>query len=221
MRNTYVIKGDFSVKNKDSVSKKLDNFFYHYKVHVIFGTIGLIVVSSIIYSIITNKIEEKRLANEPIALEILIFGDYKIGNQEADLEKNLEIAFPDWEKIRFKIEYVPTETDSFEDIAEMQRGVAVLHTERPDVYIYDRHEFEKFFDAATYVQLDDYFTDEAILVKAQGRHDSEEHVYGIDITDSKLFSNLEINTVDKIAVISDTSERQENAIEFIKKALEE
>lgn len=209
------------MEEKDTLFSKIDNFFYHYKLHMFLGTVGLIIIIWMAYSIIGNMIEEKRIENQPTSLNVLMFGDYKIGNQYPLLEENLKAAFPEWEPVRINIEYVPTDSESFEDIAAMQRSVAILYSENPDIYVFDQNEYDKFLEAGTYERLDDYFPDQAEAIWVQKENDTEEHVYGIDITDSKLFANLEINSIEKIAVINDQSERIETAIEFLQRALEE
>lgn len=208
------------MENKNSLFKKIDNFFYHYKVHVLVGALILIFIATFAYSIISNMLEERKIAKEPTALQVLMFGDYKIGNQLPLLEANLRDAFPDWDKVNIIIEYVPSDTNSYEDISAMQRGTLTLYSEKPDIYIFDRHEYDKFIEPGSFIKLDAHFTDNESLIKAKKENDTEAHAYAIDITDSNLFSNLEINSIEKIALISQTSERQANALEFIESALE-
>lgn len=208
-------------KTKDSFQKKLDNFFYHYKYHVIFGFILLIFIGSILYTTTNNQIENQQEKNLPRAdIEILLFGDYKVGIEKEILEKKLHNTFHEWKTIDLQIEYAPFDTTSYEDLGAMQRSMAVLHTEKPDVYIFDRHQFDKYIEDGTFVQLDEYFDDEKNFLKYQKQGDDHPYVYGIDISNSQLFNDIEIIDKDKIAVISNKTEELDNALHFIEQALQ-
>lgn len=200
--------------------KRMDNFFYHYKLHTIIGFILLIFIGSVIYTTTNNQIENYQAKDLPPAdIEILLFGDYKVGIEQAILENNLQATFPEWETINLSIEYAPSDTASHEDIAAMQRSLAVLHTETPDIYIFDRSQFDKFIEDGTFTRLDDYFSDEKRFVTYQKQVDEQPYVYGIDITDSPIFSEIEISEKDKIAIISNKTLVLDNALHFIKQAI--
>lgn len=207
-------------EQKNRRKAAIENFLFHYKIHLIFGICFLLIVGGMTYSIIGNQLEKRKLAHLPPAtIEILLFGDYKFGSDLQALENNIEETFSAWETIDLKVEYAPHDSGSYEDIAAMQRSLAVLHTEKPDVYIFDEHQFDKFINDGTFVQLDEHFSNEANHITYKREDDDQTHVYGIDITDSHLFEELETEDITKIAVISSKTEKLEKAIEFIQKAV--
>lgn len=206
--------------NKNRKKAAIDNFLYHYKIHLIFGICFLLIIGGMTYSIIGNQLEKRKLAQLPAAtIDILLFGDYKFGSDLPSLENKVKKTFPAWQTIDLKVEYAPHDSGSYEDIAAMQRSIAVLHTEKPDIYIFDKNQFDKFINDGSFVQLEAHFSNEAKQITYKMEDDEQVHVYGIDITDSHLFEELETEDITKIAVISSKTEKLDKAIEFIQKAM--
>src|SRR5699024_3090156 len=134
--------------------------------------------------------------------------------------------FPEWERIELQLLYVPTEFNSEMDMATAQKNQVTLATEKPDIYIFDQHHFDTFVKDETFVQLDELARDgmqgdERFLKK---EIDGQEHIYGVDITDSQQFSGMAIESYEKIAVIRLNAYQEENAFEWlgaVLKALED
>lgn len=210
-------------KTKESLRKTLDNFFYHYKFHVIFGLFLLIVVGSIVHTIIEGQIERVREANRPPAdLEMLILGDYRLEDDLSSLEEKIKQQFPDWETVDIEMEYSPSEPRSPEDIAAMQKSIVILQTSEPDIYLFDRHQFHKLIESGPFLKLDSLMNnsqndsqDESRFQYYQQEEDEEPHIYGLNVADHDLFASLGIENKDLIAAVRVDTNNKENALRFL------
>lgn len=205
-----------------SFSKKIKDFMYVYKTHLWLGLLVAFVIGVIGTAMITgvkNRVEEAKLPTPDI--EILLFGDfYEKTNIEA-IENTLEIYFPEWERVKTKLVYVPDSNDMRPSHHEQEKSSVMLATESPDVYIFDQAHYDKFIqDDAPFVPLDDIATDEnEHWLSYQQNDQAKEHVYGADVSDSKLFKDTEIERHTKIAVIRQDAKNVENAKAFLLEAL--
>lgn len=205
--------------------EKVSDFLYHYRLHLIGGSIVLIILGTLGYSIITAQIERIRDTKlDPPALEIMFYGDYYFDADLEPIENRILEMFPDWNRIKTELVYAPVEMNTEMDIAALQRSAVMLATERPDIYIFDEHHLEQIIEDAPLYPLDDFgdMTElEDKLVMNQQENDDSERVYGVDLTNSKLFSDTDIAIDTKIAVIREDSENIDNAIDFLLKAVEQ
>jgi len=203
--------------------KKISDFFYVYKLHVFGGTIAAVIIGLFAYTLIGSQIEKyKESKLPPPAIEVLFFGEYMEGTDLSPIEENIYDMFPDWERIKLDLVYSPVEMSSELDFAAKQKSTVILATERPDIYIFDKHHLEGFLEDAPLITLDPFENEpdtEDKWVLFQTDEDEEEHIYGIDLTDSDLFAGSDIADEEKIAVIREESENKENSIAFLLKAV--
>lgn len=196
----------------------LQNFFYHYKYHVIIGLMLIILAASFIYTIIDNQIEKAREANQPSAdLDIMIFGSYET-EDFSSLENKIKQRFPKWERVNVEFVYAPHAPESQLDIAAMQKSQAIIHVSKPDIYIFDPHHFYKFVESGPFLKLDpdqNEWVSERLQFY-QKEDDEQGHAYGLDITGYELFDGYEIEGEEKIAVIRTDAENKENALRFLR-----
>lgn len=208
---------------EESFKNKLNNFFYHYKLHLIGGIILTIIGGFLIYSIIDAQIENYRESKlPPPEIEMMLFGDFFEQTDLTPMEEKIYNMFPDWERVKIELVYSPIDFETEYDIAAKQKSMALLAIEKPDMYIFDMHSFEMFIEDAVFAQLDAFESKEGTEDKwllYQLEDDDKEHIYGIDLTDSDLFSGLEIEQDKKIAVILENSENFDNAMELLLKVV--
>lgn len=209
-------------------AQKMDHFWRYYKFH----TIGAIAaVALIIYGIISfidYREEQERLANlPPVDLNISFMGNYMLREdapKEEPLEKALLTAFPDWKRFVATVTFVPA--DQQNQYAYMQKAMLVLATENPDVYIMDRNIFQWVGVQGMLLNLDNDASGElkpllkdGLTLKLKTDEDTEEHVYGIDLTDTAIVDDLPLYKEDMIIGIRVDSKNPDKAKEFIKKYL--
>lgn len=201
--------------------EKVGDFFFHYKTHLFASIIIAAIVGSLGYTVIHGQIEKRKEANRPPAdLEVMLFGDY-MEEDLSPLEDHMLDLFPEWERIELQLLYVPTEFNSEMDMASAQKNQVTLATEKPDIYIFDQHHFDTFVKDGAFVQLDELaregMQDEDRFLKK--RIDDQEHIYGVDISDSSQFSGMAIESDEKIAVIRLNAHQEENALEWLEAVL--
>lgn len=210
-------------------AQKMDHFWRYYRFH----TLGAIAaVALIIYGIISfvdYREEQARLASlPPIDLNVSLMGNYMLEEgtpKEEPIEKALLAAFPEWKRFASTLTFVPPDEQS--QYAYMQKAVLILATEHPDVYIMDRNIFKWIgvqgvltnMDEAVEGELKPLIKDE-LLLKLKTDEDTTEHVYGIDLTKSKLADDLPLYKTDMIIGIRGNAKNPEKAVAFIKKYLE-
>ncbi|RCW45556.1 J domain-containing protein [Paenibacillus prosopidis] len=209
-------------------AQKMDHFWRYYKFH----TIGAIAaVALIIYGIISfidYREEQERLANlPPVDLNVSFMGNYMLREdapKEEPLEKALLAAFPEWKRFVTMVTFVPA--DEQNQYAYMQKAVLILATEHPDVYIMDRNIFKWVGAQGMLINLDNDVSGElkpllkdGLAMKLKTDEDTEEHVYGIDLSDTAIVDELPLYKESMIIGIRADSKNQDKAKAFIKKYL--
>jgi len=213
-------------------AEKTDHFFRYYKFHVLGGIalVGLLIY--IVISIFNHQAEKERLASlPPVDLEVMFLGSYM--NQDAGqdlkpLEDAILAQFPDWKRVTVTLNYVPPlDSNNPQDAVMLQKALLVLTTERPDVYIMDQNAFNwvgnqgmvRPLEPEVEGELKDMLTPE-MLLKGKNEEDGSEHVYAIDIMNSKLSEELPLLKKEMFAGIRGDTKRNDNALQFIKHYLE-
>ncbi|WP_416151725.1 hypothetical protein ACM26V_12430 [Salipaludibacillus sp. HK11] len=215
-----------SPESKERIREKIDHFVEHYKYHTLGILFLAFVFGSIIFHFIDHRIEQTREPDiVPPDLEILLFGDY-YAEDITVLEDSLKKTFPEWEKIEVNLEYSPTETTSEMDIASVQKRPLTLMIEEPDIYITDQIHFDLLLDLSAHLPIDilDDFEEQIdahSLKFNQLEGEETEELYGINLIKSKIFNEVEIVGGEKIVSIRADTDNYENALTFIKKAIEE
>lgn len=213
-------------------AEKTDHFFRYYKFHVLGGIalVGLLIY--IVISIFNHQAEKERLASlPPVDLEVMFLGSYM--NQDAGqdlkpLEDAILAQFPEWKRVTVTLNYVPPlDSNNPQDAVMLQKALLVLTTERPDVYIMDQNAFNwvgnqgmvRPLEPEVEGELKDMLTPE-MLLKGKNEEDASEHVYAIDIMNSKLSEELPLLKKEMFAGIRGDTKRNDNALQFIKHYLE-
>lgn len=209
---------------KDPFRKRVGEFFYHYKNHVIFGIIGAIILGTFGYSIINGQIEKAREANKPPAnLNIMVFGDYP-DEELTVLEDRILERFTSWDDVDIKLVYSPIETNSEFDIGAIQKSRIELATSQPDLYIFDLHHLDLFMEEGVFFSLDEFRNEphtEDRWHQYKLKDDEEMHIYGLDISDLDLFTGSAIESFEKVAVMRLDAKNEDNTLEFLHTILQE
>jgi hypothetical protein len=209
-------------------AQKMDHFWRYYKFH----TLGAIAaVALIIYGVISfmnYREEQERLANlPPVDLNVSFMGNYMLKDDAPKvepIENALLTAFPEWKRFVSTLTFVPTDEQS--QMAYMQKAVLILATEHPDVYIMDRNIFEWIGKQGVLMNLDNDVNGElkpllkdGLTLKTRTDEDTEDHVYGIDLSNSALVNQLPLYKENMIIGIRLDSKNPDKARAFIKKFL--
>src|SRR5699024_2407784 len=133
-------------------------YFYHYTIHTIIGIVALFLVISISMTIFQGQKEKAAERNRPPAdVENLLYGDFKVAEEKDLLDKNLNSIFTDCD-IHVEAEYVQSTNTSADEIAAQQKGVLTMATVKPDLYIFDQHQFDIYVESDAFLQFTPTFT---------------------------------------------------------------
>lgn len=213
-------------------AEKVDHFFRYYKFHVLGGIALVALLIYIGVSISNHQAEKERLASlPPVDLEVMFLGSYM--NQDAGedlkpIEDAILAQFPEWKRVTVTLNYVPPlDSNNPQDAAMLQKALLVLTTEPSDLYIMDQNAFDwvghqgivRPLEPEVEGEWKDLLTPE-MLLKGKNEEDGSEHVYAVDIKNSKLSEELPLIEAEMFAGIQGETERNANALLFIKKYLE-
>lgn len=215
-------------------AERIDDFFRLYKTYVIIGLVAVIALVFGLNAYLDHREEQKRLAAlPPIDLSILMVGGFMADESNggtAALEQAMTAQFPDFKRLALEMVYLPPQGESgmgSADMAYQQKALAVIATTSPDIYITDKSSFQWLGGGGAFLNLDEeaagvlkpLLTD-GTAVKAKSDEDAAEHVYGIDVTDSLLVSELPLTKQEMIISLRADTPNKEKAIRMIQGYLE-
>lgn len=217
-------------------AQKVDHFFSYYKFHVLGAIIIVLIAIFGIKGYIDHRHEQEELAKlPPAALNISLFGSYYSQSQTdptndtKPIEEKVASLFPEWKRITVHLTYVPAQMQSEQDMALLQKSMLDLITYKSDLYIMDKANFMKLAQQQGLVALDDTAPaklgaeyDPAKAVKAMSGEEGQqqEHIYGIDLSDSPMMKSLPVvGSKEFIVGIRADAKNPDNAYHFIEKAL--
>ncbi|WP_410769336.1 molecular chaperone DnaJ [Fontibacillus sp. BL9] len=214
-------------------AEKVDDFFRLHKTKVIIGIIAVIALVVGITAFINHREEQKRLAAlPPIDLSIMFVGNYMTDqNQGGDegLEKAMTAQFPEWKRLKVILTYLPSQGEGggTADLAYQQKAMAMVATEKPDVYILDENSFDWLGGGGVLEKLDTEangvlkpLLGENSIKVGRTEEETEDHVYGIRVTDSPLAKQLPLAMQDMIITVRIGSDNKDKAIHLIERYLE-
>ncbi|WP_253925372.1 hypothetical protein [Halobacillus sp. A5] len=201
---------------------RINELFNYYKYHTLLIAFSVFVFGSILYSFINHQIEQTNSANEPAPdLEILFFGEYHT-EETSRFEEQIEQQVPNVDNVEVNVEYSPAETDSEMDISSAQMRPVALMKNEPDIYITDKTHFDLMTEMDAFYPIDseEEFLQEVSNDSLQRNTADDEEIYGIDVSDSSVFHDSPFGGAEKIVSIRENPKNVDNAIEWIKRAVE-
>lgn len=215
-------------------AEKSNDFFRIHKTKIIIGIISVIVVVFGITAIMNNLEEKRRIAAlPPLDLSVMFLGTFMSDDSkggDSALEDAFTATMPDWQRTEVELVYLPSQEGDVigsQDIAFQQKAMALLSTERPDVYIVDESALDWLINSGLFMNLDEDASGELkpllhedSIVTGRSEEDTEDHIYGIRVKDSELAKQLPLYLPDMIVTIRFDSENKDKAVELIKRYLE-
>lgn len=197
--------------------KKMSNIFHYYKFHILISILVLLFVGYTVKGCVTRVDPD---------LNIAFVGNYYYTDTSPLKEKILN----EWLDINEILidGAILSENGNPELNYAMQMKAAVLFGAGDiDVFILDKPNFEKYAKQGAFTSLDelteelniDLEKNKDYILKAEvkeGEEESEEHLYGIDVSGSRIFSDNIIIGDEKIAAIYIRTKRYDLSVEFLK-----
>lgn len=203
---------------KSEKREKWDHFWSYYKLHVAGGLAVILLIVFAVNTYLDKRAERLYLESlPPAAVEVLLFGNF-YSEQEALSDEAIIAEFPGWERISIKVAYVPTEVTSEYDIALQQKGMITLISEKPDLFIIDRRNFEIMAGQGAFIPLQEWFgtlpSGELVMSAPDEENGGVNIPYGLLVQDAALLTKLGIRAEEGIMAMRVSSERSDNARTF-------
>ncbi|USK36757.1 hypothetical protein LIT25_26965 (plasmid) [Bacillus sp. F19] len=209
--SNLVKKGD--TMTIEELIKKLDNIWYHYKIHIIYG---LFILMAIIPLIFFNEGEK------PSALNVAVIGNtIDIKEQQALQDKATSAVLEGQSKSEIKLNIWPMNGSltSSSNNSIYQKLLTQIGAKDIDIVVLDKNDFllmaqqDAFFRMDNNKEISNLLNNKEIDTVSLNRENS---IIGIDFTDNLLLSNAGFITENKIIGILTNSENKETAIKFVK-----
>lgn len=219
-------------KKLAGAAEKTDHFFHYYKFHVL-GAILLILLAG--YGIKSYMDNQAQKAAEallpPVELYVMYHGQFFLeqnDNNMKPVEDKLLPLFPEWQRLKVGLTYVPKETRSELDMASIQKAVLSIMTEKADVYLFDKSTFAQLsaqgllqpLDAAVRGGTLEPLVSPEQLMASRTEDDTEDHIYGIDLSSNQTMASMPMYGEERIVGIRTDAQHADNALQFIQRMLE-
>jgi len=217
-------------KKWSSVVEKIDHFLHYYKYYLLGAAALVLLVGFGVKTYLDRQAEREALAKLPPAdLTVSFFGEFYadsgVPSDPKPVEDALLSRFPEWKRIAVTVTFVPEEPKTEFDVALLQKSVIALMTEKPDLYIVDRINFEKLarqgafrpLDEAAFAQLK---APPEVLLSETPEGESTPHVFGVDLTKTPLAETVPLRGKTMIAAVRADAQHPDNAVRFIERFLE-
>lgn len=210
--------------------KKADNFFHYYKYHMLISIVAIIVVVLTVRSFVIRV--------EP-DITIGVMGEV---NQQAfdTLGTKIKANVPEIKEVAFDS---ATLTDNYNDpqaYAYMSKAMILLSVSDTDLFIVNKYAYDRYANTGPFMKLEDVVKELNIDVtaseylklrvvdewedttnadeerKIKSYLDAEPQLYGIDVTNSEFFKDINIVGPEKILVVKVNPENRELILKLIK-----
>ncbi|ACL74782.1 hypothetical protein [Ruminiclostridium cellulolyticum] len=226
-KETYVDKA-FVKAGMDR--KKVDNFFHYHKYHILVTIAVVIIIASTVYSVVT-KVEPD--------ITIGILGEV---NEQATntLKQKITNSLPEIKEVGSETVMLSDRINDPNSAAYIQKAMILFAASDTDVFLLSKYVFDRYASDGAFMALDDVVRDLSIDVKSseylklkvveewnqpqaptekrtvKSYSDSEPRLYGIDVTNSKFFKDVDVLGPEKILAVRAEPEKLELILKLIK-----
>ncbi|HHW49442.1 MAG TPA: hypothetical protein GXX14_12620 [Clostridiaceae bacterium] len=196
--------------------KKAKNFLYYYKFHII-GAIILVILAVFFIKDVVFRV--------PSDLDAAFVGEIYYSDTEL-FKQNVMSKMPELREMSIDAAIFAEGMDAQMEYAMNMKTVVLFGGGTVDIFLLDKASYEKFGSQGAFENLDniagklkiDEEKSKDLLLKTE--EDPEEHLYGIDVSDSKLLKESGIIGERIIAAIRVNAKHHENALRMLELLLE-
>lgn len=206
---------------KSPLAEKTEHFLQYYKLHLFAGILLVVILVYAAISVI-NYFEERAYESTlpPVDFRVMLYGEYREPDLDVLSDQIVEHS-SQIQRINTSFNYVPEDPNRPDAYAYIQRAVAILAADKSEVYMVDRLNFENLMgNYGMYIQLD-HIQDEIIrnlgedrLLFGQTEEDTQDHLYGIDVSGLDMFDDVEPFNQSKIIGIRQGTENIDAALRW-------
>lgn len=199
--------------------EKFMNNLYYFRVHIIVGIILIITIAFSIRSCVT-RIDPN--------LNVVFMGNLFCNDTEK-IQTDLVNMIPEVEAVGVDNLYISAQQERQDpqmQMAMLQKAMVLVAAGDVDIFILDKANFDTYAVQGGFINLDDFAAqhniDEDKQYKSKVKDvDENEHVYGIDVLNSKLLKDANVTGQQLIAAISVNGENYDNAVKCLELLLDE
>lgn len=211
-KETYVDKA-FVKAGMDR--KKAGNFFYYYKYHILVTIIVIIIIAASVYSIVTKVKPD---------ITIGVLGE--VHEQTTDtFKQKITKNIPEIKEVGLETVMLSDRINDPNSSMYIQKAMVIFAASNTDVFLLSKYVFDRYAYDGAFMAMDDVAKDLKIDTKSsdylklkvveewnlpknpnenrtvKSYKDSEPKLYGIDVTNSKFFKDVDVLGPEKILAV--------------------
>lgn len=211
--------------------KRADNFFHYYKYHILIGIIALIILGFTIHSFVTRV--------EP-DITIGLLGEV---NQDAtdSFKQKIVKNVPEIKEVAFDSALISNNYNDSQSYAYIQKAMVLLAASDIDLFLVNKYAYDNYANSGPFMALDgiakelnlDVSKSEYLKLrvveeweeptnntkqerKPKTYSDAEPKLYGIDVTNSEFFKDINVIGPEKILVVRVDPKKYDLVLKLIK-----
>ncbi len=210
--------------------KKADNFFHYHKYHILIGIVAVILIVYSVYSIVTRV--------EP-DITIGLLGEVNYESQDKFKEKIVE-NIPEIKEVAVDSAVLSGNHNDQQSYAYLQKAVVLISASDIDLFLVNKYAFDNYAKNGAFMALDDVAKEldidasksESLKLrvvdewedpagptdqpKPKTYADAEPRLYGIDISGSEFFKDIDVIGPEKILVVRVQPKNYDLVLKLIK-----
>lgn len=210
--------------------KKADNFFFYYKFHILISIVAIIVIVLTVRSFVIRV--------EP-DITIGLLGEVNQDGFDA-LGTKIKENIPEIKEVAFDSAMM---TDNYNDpqaYAYMQKAMILISVSDTDLFLLNKYAYDKYANSGPFMKLEDVAKElkidvsaseylklkvvdeweetdiDAVERKPKTFIDVQPRLYGIDVTDSEFFKDINVMGPEKILAVKVEPENRDLILKLIK-----
>lgn len=211
-KETYVDKA-FVKAGMDR--KKVDNFFHYHKYHILISIITVIIIAASVYSIVTKVKPD---------ITIGILGE--VHEQATDtFKQKITKSLPEIKEVGLETVMLSNRINDPNSSMYIQKAMVLFAASDTDVFLLSKYVFDQYASDGAFMAMDDIARDFRIDTESsnylklkvveewnqpqdpkekrtvKSYRDAEPKLYGIDVTNSEFFKDVDVLGPEKILAV--------------------
>ncbi len=195
--------------------KKVDNFFHYHKYHILISIIAIIIIAASVYSIVTKVKPD---------ITIGILGE--VHEQATDtFKQKITKSLPEIKEVGLETVMLSNRINDPNSSMYIQKAMVLFAASDTDVFLLSKYVFDQYASDGAFMAMDDIAKDFRIDTESsnylklkvveewnqpqdpkekrtvKSYRDAEPKLYGIDVTNSEFFKDVDVLGPEKILAV--------------------